>query len=226
MLRTIQRLQARMREIRHDRIEDQARWINQLLQGHYAYFGMAGNWWSLYQVYRVVARFFRRMLSRRSQKSLVTWEAFQRILQRFPLRRPRNCMFPTPLCSNTPFCESIFEEPSAGNPHAGFRGGRVARGGQPFHPELQEIGQGGVLRHCQSKEAANGATVHLNYGACSLLDIQDNHVRQPVLWGYGQDFLVCSFGGGGGGKTCALLACSPQLPASVELWFDSSLRQF
>jgi hypothetical protein len=91
---------------------------------------------------------------------------------------------------------------------------------------LQEIGQGGVLRHCQSKEAANGATVHLNYGACSLLDIQDNHVRQPVLWGYGQDFLVCSFGGGGGGKTCALLACSPQLPASVELWFDSPLRQF
>jgi len=35
---------------------------------------------------------------------------------------------------------------------------------------LQEIGQGGVLRHCQSKEAANGATVHLNYGACRLLD--------------------------------------------------------
>ena len=66
----------------------------------------------------------------------------------------------------------------------------------------------------------------INYGACSLLDIQDNHVRQPVLWGYGQDFLVCSFGGGGGGKTCALLACSPQLPASVELWFDSPLRQF
>ena len=27
------------------------------------------------------------------------------------------------------------EEPSAGNPHAGFRGGRVARGGQPFYPE-------------------------------------------------------------------------------------------
>ena len=87
--RTLQRLQARIREIRHDRIEDQARWINQLLQGHYAYFGMAGNWRSLYQVYRVVTRYWRRMLSRRSQKSLVTWEAFQRILQRFPLKRPK-----------------------------------------------------------------------------------------------------------------------------------------
>ncbi len=31
--RTIQRLPARTREIRHDRVEDQVRWINQLLQG-------------------------------------------------------------------------------------------------------------------------------------------------------------------------------------------------
>jgi len=87
--RTIQRLQARMREIRHDRVDDQARWINQLLQGHYAYFGMAGNWRQLYQVYRVVTRYWRRMLSRRSQKSQVTWQAFQRILERFPLKRPK-----------------------------------------------------------------------------------------------------------------------------------------
>ena len=87
--RTIQRLQARMREIRHDRVEDQARWINQLLQGHYAYFGMAGNWRQLYQVYRVATRYWRRMLSRRRQKSQVTWQAFQRILERFPLKRPK-----------------------------------------------------------------------------------------------------------------------------------------
>ncbi len=79
-------------------------------------------------------------------------------------------MSPTPLCGNTPLCESIFEEPSAGIPHAGFRGGRVARGGQPFYPDRQEIGHGGVLRHRQPKGAANGATVHLNYGACRLLD--------------------------------------------------------
>ena len=29
------------------------------------------------------------MLSRRSQKSQVTWKAFQRILERFPLKRPK-----------------------------------------------------------------------------------------------------------------------------------------
>ena len=87
--RTIQRLQARMREIRHDRVEDPARWLNQLLQGHDAYFGMAGNWRQWYQVYRVATRYWRRMRSRRSQKSQVTWQAFQRILERFPLKRPK-----------------------------------------------------------------------------------------------------------------------------------------
>ena len=78
-----------MRQILHDPVEDQSRRINELLRGHYAYFGMAGNYRSLKQVYRVVLRYWRRMLSRRSQKSPVTWEALLRILQRFPLKRPK-----------------------------------------------------------------------------------------------------------------------------------------
>ena len=87
--RTLQRLQSLMREILHERVEDQARWINQRLQGHYAYFGMAGNYASLRQVYQVVLRYWRRMLSRRSQKSRVTWDALLHILRRFPLKRPK-----------------------------------------------------------------------------------------------------------------------------------------
>lgn len=87
--RTIHHLQATMRQIRHDRLEAQVAVINQLLQGHYAYFGLAGNLRSLQQIYRVVTRYWRRMLSRRSQKSTVTWTTFHRILARFPLRRPQ-----------------------------------------------------------------------------------------------------------------------------------------
>ncbi len=87
--RTLQRVHSVMREILHERVEDQARRINQLLQGHYAYFGMAGNYRSLKQVYQVVLRYWRRMLSRRSQKSRVTWDALLRILRRFPLKRPK-----------------------------------------------------------------------------------------------------------------------------------------
>ncbi len=44
---------------------------------------------------------------------------------------------------------------------------------------LQEIGQGGVLRHRQPKGAANGATVHLHYGACGLLDYP--RMPKPIL---------------------------------------------
>ena len=86
--RTLQKLQALMRQIRHAPLNEQADRINQLLQGHYAYFGLAGNLPNLHRVYRAVTRSWQRMLSRRSQKSSVTWEAFQRILARFPLRRP------------------------------------------------------------------------------------------------------------------------------------------
>jgi group II intron reverse transcriptase/maturase len=87
--RTIHHLQETMRGIRHDPLEDQVEVINQLLQGHYAYFGMAGNLASLLRVYRSTQWYWRRMLSSRSQKSTVTWPTFQRIQTHFPLRRPK-----------------------------------------------------------------------------------------------------------------------------------------
>ncbi len=86
---TVQKLQALMRQIRHDPLKDQVRRINQLLQGHYAYFGLAGNLPSLLTVYRAVERYWHRMLSSLSQKSYVTWATFQRIKARFPLKRPK-----------------------------------------------------------------------------------------------------------------------------------------
>ena len=133
--RTIQRLQATMRQIRHDRLEDQVHTINQLLPGHYAYFGMAGNLPSLQQVYRVATRYWRRMLSRRSQKSTVG-PCFQGFLRAYP-SGVRSGTFPMRTYNATRFCEPIAEEPSAGNPHAGFRGGWAARdlnGGEILAP--------------------------------------------------------------------------------------------
>jgi hypothetical protein len=62
----------------------------------------------------------------------------------------------------------MFEEPSAGNPHAGFRGGWVAQGGQPFYPELQEFGDSGA--EAPSTEREERGDSPLNYGACRLLD--------------------------------------------------------
>jgi hypothetical protein len=47
-----------MREIRHRSLKEQAEAINQILRGHYAYYGLAGNFWSLRKVYRRVARYW------------------------------------------------------------------------------------------------------------------------------------------------------------------------
>src|SRR5467141_2051847 len=58
--------QAWRRRIRHHTISEQAGEINAVLRGHYAYYGVAGNLRSLVKVYRVVERYWRRMLCSRS----------------------------------------------------------------------------------------------------------------------------------------------------------------
>jgi hypothetical protein len=51
-----------MQRIRHHTIGEQAGEINAALRGHYAYYGVAGNLRSLVKVYRVVERYWRRMV--------------------------------------------------------------------------------------------------------------------------------------------------------------------
>src|SRR5215510_16531754 len=51
----------------HEPLKEQAEQINQGLRGHYAYYGIAGNVGSLLGVYRHVERYWREMLSSRSQ---------------------------------------------------------------------------------------------------------------------------------------------------------------
>lgn len=87
--RSIENLQEMMRKIRHEPIKVQANRINQMLQGHYAYYGVAGNLKCLTKVYQTVEKYWRRMLSSRSQKSYVTWDKFRRIKTLFPLLRPK-----------------------------------------------------------------------------------------------------------------------------------------
>ena len=87
--RSLSHLQDTMRHMRHDPIEVQVQVLNQLLQGHYAYYGMAGNMRALIQVYQATETYWHRMLSSRSQKSYVTWAEFQALKQRFPLKSPQ-----------------------------------------------------------------------------------------------------------------------------------------
>ena len=83
------RLQDQMRRMRHSRLGEQVGHLNQMLRGHYAYYGIAGNMRALRQVHRAVERYWRKMLSSQSWKGEVLWEKFQRIKERFPLLRPK-----------------------------------------------------------------------------------------------------------------------------------------
>jgi hypothetical protein len=75
--------------IRHEPLKDQVEQINQVLRGHYAYYGIAGNVRSLLGAYRHVERYWREMLSSRSQKGKIRWEVFLAIKRKYPLQRPK-----------------------------------------------------------------------------------------------------------------------------------------
>jgi RNA-directed DNA polymerase len=87
--RSVNKIQEELRAIRHWPIKDQVKRINQILRGHYNYYGMAGNLWSLTKIYIITERYWKRMLSSRSQKSYVTWEKLNKIKSIFPLERPK-----------------------------------------------------------------------------------------------------------------------------------------
>jgi len=75
--------------MRHLSIQEQVNHLNQMLRGHYAYYGVAGNLRALLRVHRAVEQYWRKMLSSRSWHGTVRWEQFQRIKGQFPLLRPK-----------------------------------------------------------------------------------------------------------------------------------------
>ncbi len=66
---------------------DQYTWLSQVLRGHYAYYGLPNNFYSLRAFYQLARNLWYRALRRRSQRGL-TWDSFKPILERFTLPRP------------------------------------------------------------------------------------------------------------------------------------------
>jgi group II intron reverse transcriptase/maturase len=87
--RSISKLTQTMRAIRHHSVADQAAQINQFLRGHYAYYGIGGNFRPLQRLYRIAERYWHKMLCSRSWKSYIPWEKFQQMKQTTPLQQPR-----------------------------------------------------------------------------------------------------------------------------------------
>lgn len=76
---------------RHEAVEDQAAALNAKLRGHYQYYGRSSNFRSLWRFYRLVERSWDKWLNRRTRGKPLAWCAFQHLLRRHPLRRPRIC---------------------------------------------------------------------------------------------------------------------------------------
>jgi RNA-directed DNA polymerase len=87
--RALMRLQDLMRRMRHLPVKEQLDNLNVLLRGHYAYFGIAGNFRALQKVYRAVERYWHKMLCSRSWKGAVRWTRFHQIRAQSPLLRPK-----------------------------------------------------------------------------------------------------------------------------------------
>ena len=90
--RSLAHLRDLMRRMRHLPVREQVHNLNQVLRGHYAYYGIAGNFRALQHVAWVVERYWRQMLSSRSRAGYVRWEVFHRIKTRFPLQRPHGAI--------------------------------------------------------------------------------------------------------------------------------------
>lgn len=74
---------------RHDDLHKQQHTLSQKLRGHYGYFGITGNTAALERFSLEVRRVWFRWLRRRSQRARLNWERMQKLLERYPLPRPR-----------------------------------------------------------------------------------------------------------------------------------------
>ena len=86
--RTLKAFNEQCRAMRHWPLVDQHRRLSQMLRGHFAYFGLTGNYDRLNDLHYHVHRCWRKWLSRRSSRRDLSWAAFARIAARFRLPTP------------------------------------------------------------------------------------------------------------------------------------------
>jgi group II intron reverse transcriptase/maturase len=70
---------------RHLPVREQHRVLSQKVRGHFAYYGITGNSTSLSRFRTAVVDCWRKWLNRRNRQRSLTWEAFRRLQERYPL---------------------------------------------------------------------------------------------------------------------------------------------
>lgn len=74
---------------RHNPVADQQKALNKKLAGHYGYYGRPTNLRALWRFHRLVRRIWKKWLNSRTRGKTLTWARYARILERYPLLRPR-----------------------------------------------------------------------------------------------------------------------------------------
>jgi len=74
---------------RHLPVKEQHAALTRRIQGHYNYFGVSGNFRSLFRLYTEVEKAWFKWLRRRSQKNDLNGENYNKLLERHPLPCPR-----------------------------------------------------------------------------------------------------------------------------------------
>jgi RNA-directed DNA polymerase len=89
LARSLKRFNQQCRGMMHWPLNAQHDRLCQMLKGHYAYFGITGNFRRLGRLHHTVQRVWRKWLSRRSWQGHLSWQRFKRLLERFSLPVPR-----------------------------------------------------------------------------------------------------------------------------------------
>lgn len=87
--RAIQRVAAWCRSHRHEPVSQQHETLVRKVTGHYAYYGITGNYTALSEFLHAVKATWRKWLCRRSQRGYLNWDRFNGLLSVYPLPRPR-----------------------------------------------------------------------------------------------------------------------------------------
>ena len=74
---------------RHKPVKEQWQSLCRKMRGHYGFYGITFNIRSLHRFYEQIKRAWRKWLNRRSRRKDMPWDRFNRLLQRYPLPRPR-----------------------------------------------------------------------------------------------------------------------------------------
>jgi RNA-directed DNA polymerase len=85
----MERVRAWIKEHRDQKLSQTMRTLKLKLQGTWNYYGLIGNHRRMNLLYGETCRSLYKWLNRRSQRRSLTWSAFNRMLTRFQIPRPR-----------------------------------------------------------------------------------------------------------------------------------------